>query len=442
MNYRIFLQGRQPRLEDFKLDDDEDDPKFASNFRLSFLERSSFSVPDLKFKLKQGTWNGHDQGQTILPNKVTFTQHTLTKVDFDSRVYNGQFFSNGEQYFCSSQEEIKIYNVSDPDDWKCTNSFMGRGIRWTITDIDISPDQNYLIYSSLSSVLNLVRINEDPNNTFAFTSQQQSVMLDESNMEYGVFSCKFSGNGKEVLVGTRIQSLDIHDLEKKKIVFSANKAHNDDINNACFDSVASQVIYSGSDDSSIKIWDRRVGAICQNNVRKPQGVLIGHREGITNVCTKGDGFHLISNGKDQCMKLWDIRFLKSYEQYKHFREGHRYQMEFDYRLGSYPLKDYYKKLAEDCSLMTFRGHQVLGTLIRCYFSPMETTGQRYVYSGGADGQVFVYDTYTGKTVANLKPDSSGYPRQETVCRDVSWHPYLPAIAATSFNGTVHQYVYS
>lgn len=33
------------------------------------------------------------------------------------------------------------------------------------------------------------------------------------------------------------------------------------------------------------------------------------------------------------------------------------------------------KLAGDSSLMTYRGHSVLYTLIRCYFSPMHTTGQ-------------------------------------------------------------------
>lgn len=33
------------------------------------------------------------------------------------------------------------------------------------------------------------------------------------------------------------------------------------------------------------------------------------------------------------------------------------------------------KLDGDSSLMTYRGHSVLHTLIRCYFSPMHTTGQ-------------------------------------------------------------------
>lgn len=39
--------------------------------------------------------------------------------------------------------------------------------------------------------------------------------------------------------------------------------------------------------------------------------------------------------------------------------------------------------------MTYRGHSVLRTLIRCHFSPTETTGAQYLYSGSADGKIHV-----------------------------------------------------
>ena len=39
--------------------------------------------------------------------------------------------------------------------------------------------------------------------------------------------------------------------------------------------------------------------------------------------------------------------------------------------------------------MTYRGHSVLRTLIRCHFSPVETTGSQYLYSGSADGKIHV-----------------------------------------------------
>jgi len=43
----------------------------------------------------------------------------------------------------------------------------------------------------------------------------------------------------------------------------------------------------------------------------------------------------------------------------------------------------------DCSVMQYRGHQVMRTLIRCNFSPAETTGQSYIYSGSSNGYIHV-----------------------------------------------------
>ncbi|KAL6992883.1 hypothetical protein U1Q18_011001 [Sarracenia purpurea var. burkii] len=37
------------------------------------------------------------------------------------------------------------------------------------------------------------------------------------------------------------------------------------------------------------------------------GILMGHVEGITFLDSRGDGSYFISNGKDQTIKLWDIR---------------------------------------------------------------------------------------------------------------------------------------
>lgn len=45
------------------------------------------------------------------------------------------------------------------------------------------------------------------------------------------------------------------------------------------------------------------------------------------------------------------------------------------------------KLPGDSSLMTYRGHGVLHTLIRCRFSPTHSTGQQFIYSGCSTGKV-------------------------------------------------------
>lgn len=64
---------------------------------------------------------------------------------------------------------------------------------------------------------------------------------------------------------------------------------------------------------------------------KPSGVLVGHTEGITNVSAKGDGRYVISNGKDQALRLWDLRKMCSSED---FEKG----ADRDYRLRGYDYR--------------------------------------------------------------------------------------------------------
>lgn len=139
--------------------------------------------------------------------------------------------------------------------------------------------------------------------------------------------------------------------------------------------------------------------------QKPSGVLVGHTEGITYVSAKGDGRYVISNGKDQAMRLWDLRKMRSSQEFEAVESRNYGVHNFDYRfvmlhlfndhISYSPLryphypKPKYPAHPLDCSVMTYRGHSVLRTLIRCHFSPMETTGSQYLYSGSADGRIHV-----------------------------------------------------
>jgi WD repeat-containing protein 23 len=64
---------------------------------------------------------------------------------------------------------------------------------------------------------------------------------------------------------------------------------------------------------------------------------MGHTEGITYVSPKGDGRYVISNGKDQKLRLWDLRKMRSNLEYE-AEKAHFYGVpHFDYRLG-YPTR--------------------------------------------------------------------------------------------------------
>ena len=112
-------------------------------------------------------------------------------------------------------------------------------------------------------------------------------------------------------------------------------------------------------------------------------MLCGHTEGITHCSPKGDGRYVISNGKDHALRLWDLRQMRSQRDIIHDESASiRYGLKnWDYR-NDYYKKPRYEAHPKDCSVMTYRSHHVLKTLIRCHFSPIESTGGQYIYTGG------------------------------------------------------------
>lgn len=183
---------------------------------------------------------------------------------------------------------------------------------------------------------------------------------------------------------------------------------------------------------------------------------MGHTEGLTYVDSKGDGRYVLSNGKDQTMRLWDLRKMMDTATADNI-DPSKYTTGFDYRFMNYS-RDKYNEHPHDCSVVVYRGHSVLRTLIRCHFSPPGSTNSKYVYTGSEDGGVYIYNidaTLAGRIDVNeaaKRPalhdrDNGGacpgLSRKErhawkTCVRDVSWHPGIPMIAGELAAPSSHQ----
>ena len=108
----------------------------------------------------------------------------------------------------------------------------------------------------------------------------------------------------------------------------------------------------------------------------------GHVDGITYVDPRGDGRHLITNSKDQSIKLWDIRQFSSraaIETSKHAVANQRW----DYRWQRVPkhVASSRARLEGDSSVMTYTGHTVLQTLIRYKLFVSKAVNHDLVYVG-------------------------------------------------------------
>ncbi|XP_010914357.1 LEC14B homolog [Elaeis guineensis] len=340
----------------------------------------------------------------------------------DSEAYVSQFSSDGSLFIVGCRRShIRIYNVDRG--WKVQKDISARSLRWTITDTSLSPDKRFLVYSSLSPIVHIVNVGTPETESRAnVTDIHEGLDFSDhadSDYSFGIFSVKFSTDGRELVAGSNGDSIHVYDLEANKMTLQI-PAHTADVNTVTFADETGHLIFSGSDDNLCKVWDRR----CFTSTGKPEGILTGHLEGITFIDSRGDGRYFISNGKDQTTKLWDIRRMSSTPK---FSTPKRFY--WDYRWDEYPAEARRQKHSSDQSLATYRGHSVLCTLIRCYFSPAYSTGQKYIYTGSNDGCVYIYDVVTGVTVARLE-------RHAATVRDCSWHPYFPMLVSSSWDCSI------
>ncbi|KAJ8118676.1 hypothetical protein ONZ43_g3944 [Nemania bipapillata] len=386
--------------------------------------------------------------QGVIAQSMIPSTHADMVINYNENVYSGQFSADGNFFYaCVKDFKVRMYDTSNPYNWRHYKTVEFPFGSWTLTDASLSPDNKWLAYTSIQS--NVCLAPTDPNDTgdpYTLSLSEHGARRSQWGDSFGIWSIRFSGDGRELVAGTNAHSIIVYDIESRRVLHHID-GHDDDVNAVCFaDKSSPHILYSGSDDTTIKVWDRR-----SMGDGREAGAFVGHIEGLTYIDSKDDGRYLLSNGKDQTMKLWDLKMMYTSAQFREKNpRQHTQYSEFDYRWSKFNDEDWFPH-PDDNSVVTFRGHKVLRTLIRCHFSPPSSTNSRYVYSGSHDGKVHIWNmdaTHAGiidvkKTTSQEKSMPSEYrryyerrglPSWGTVVRDASWHPTAPFIAASSLNG--------
>nr|XP_056719265.1 DDB1- and CUL4-associated factor 11 [Euleptes europaea] len=388
-------------------------------------KRTNCSIPKLLFQRERGLChNGSfSPGECsrvvshFLPNYLTFTDC------YSQKAFCGIYSQDGQLFMSACQDQtIRLYNCSYGA-FRKFKSIKARDVGWSVLDVAFTPDGAHFLYSSWSNYIHI-------GNIYGENETHTALDLRPEERRFAVFSLTVSSDGREVLGGANDGCVYVFDMEQKKRTLKI-ESHEDDVNAVAFADTSSHILFSGGDDAICKVWDRRT---MREGDPRPVGVLAGHRDGITFIDSKGDARYLISNSKDQTIKLWDMRKFSGREGLEASRHAVT-QQNWDYRWQQVPKKAQRKsKLPGDSSLMTYRGHGVLHTLIRCRFSPAHSTGQQYIYSGCSTGKVVVYDLISGHIVKRLTD-------HRACVRDVSWHPYEEKIVSSSWDGYLRLWEY-
>ncbi|CAF4297504.1 unnamed protein product [Rotaria socialis] len=355
----------------------------------------------------------------LLPN------HSEIIASMGRPTFCGQFSEDGQRFFSACQDYcIRLYDTTSRN-FHQQAEIVADEVGWSILDTALSPDRNSLAYSTWSDCLYLIKLNEG-------LSQPKIVPLNlqPHSHSFSIFSLQYSADGSEIIGGSNDTCVYIYDLEKQRRTLRV-QAHEEDVNAVRFLDNSNSLIVSGSDDNLVSVWDRRA---LNESQPKPVGIFAGHTNGVTFVHSRTDTRYLISNSKDQSIKLWDMRRFAKESAIDLIRmKANSINNGWDYRYDAYGPQPRKFDIPGDPSIRTYRGHAVRYTLIRCYFSPSFSTGQKYIITGSSDGCMRIYDVLTGDIILNLRVSSNRTESRERCLRDVSWHPYENYIISTSWD---------
>lgn len=210
-----------------------------------------------------------------------------TIIQFYNPVYSGQFSNDGTFFFSVNKDfKVHMYDTSNPYNWRYYKTVSYPFGRWTLTDASLSPDNKYLAYTSIQSTVCLAPT--DPNDTGdPYTldlADESSALGSRPSAAFGIWSIRYSGDGRQLVAGTTDGLIVVYDIESRKPIHRIY-GHDEDVNAVSLaDTLSPHILYSGSDDTTLKIWDTR-----SMGDNRAAGTFVGHIEGLTYIDSKGDG---------------------------------------------------------------------------------------------------------------------------------------------------------
>ncbi|KAH9375915.1 hypothetical protein HPB48_012555 [Haemaphysalis longicornis] len=187
-----------------------------------------------------------------------------------------------------------------------------------------------------------------------------------------VNACHPARRGPQLICsGGDDSTLKLWDARKRTPAHSFQESYQ--ITAVSFNDTAEQV-FSGGIDNQIKVWDLRKNAVLYK--------MMGHLDTVTGLSLSPDGSYLLSNSMDNTLRIWDVRPFAPQERCVKILQGHMHNFEKN--------------------------------LLRCSWSP---DGSK-VAAGSADRYVHIWDTTSRRLLYKL-------PGHNGSVNEIQFHPKEP-----------------
>lgn len=278
-------------------------------------------------------------------------------------IFTVEFHPDGK-YLASSGFDRKILMWSVYGE--CENVAVMGGHTGAVMELHFSPDGSQLYTCSTDHT---VAIWDVP------TSQRIKKFKGHSTY---VNSVQGARRGPQIIVsGGDDSTVRLWDARKRHCTSMLNTTFQ--VTAVTFNDTAEQIISAGID-NDIKVWDLRKNEILYR--------LKGHTDTVTGVSLSPDGSYLLSNSMDNTLRVWDIRPYAPQERCVKIFTGHQHNFEKN--------------------------------LLRCAWSP---DGSK-VSAGSADRFMYIWDTTSRRILYKL-------PGHNGSVNDVDFHKNEPIIVSCS-----------
>jgi len=278
-------------------------------------------------------------------------------------VFSSKFHPEGQHLASAGfDRQIFLWTVYG----ECENVSVMTGHTGSIMELQFSPDGSNLFTCSTDNTLAIWDVP---------TSQRIKKLKGHTGF---VNSVQGNRRGPQMLIsGSDDSTIKIWDTRKRNVVSSLN--NNYQVLAVTFNDTAEQII-TGGIDNDIKVWDTRKNEIVHR--------LRGHTDSITGLSLSPDGSYVLSNSMDNTMRIWDIRPFAPVERCVKVFVGHQHNFEKN--------------------------------LLRCAWSP---DGSK-VTAGSGDRFVYIWDTTTRRILYKL-------PGHNGSVNDIGFHPKEPIVLSAS-----------
>ncbi|KAJ3646375.1 hypothetical protein Zmor_023965 [Zophobas morio] len=279
----------------------------------------------------------------------------------EGEIFSVEFHPEG-QYLASSGFDRRIFIWSVYGE--CENLSVMSGHTGAIMELHFTPDGSNIFTASTDHTLGLWDL-----------PTGQRIKKYKGHTTF-VNSVQGARRGPQLMVsGSDDTTVKLWDIRKKQAITTFNS--NYQVVAVEFNDTAEQ-IFSAGIDNDIKVWDIRNHEIIYT--------LKGHTDTVTGLSLSPDGSYLLSNSMDNSLRIWDVRPYAPQERCVKVFTGHQHNFEKN--------------------------------LLRCSWSK---DGSK-VSAGSADRFLYIWDTTSRRIVYKL-------PGHNGSVNDVDFHPTEPIVVS-------------